>query len=337
MHISNKIKYCTRELPIVVSEKDGFYIDYLMLRNILVFFICVVAILYVLFKIGVFDTNKPAKKIQEEQKTYAIEKRKRKIVHFILNSLEGFAQKVGGGISDAEKFAWDFRILRLFKPIEIVGRKITALEMVGMLRFVTFSCVSVGVAGLFIAGNVFYGILILIGIIAPVLIKMYCDLRITEQDNAIERDFTDFYLLIHSRLMKGTQAHIASALQEYINICDSTMRPEDYRDLRDFVAYLLATITLMGDENKAILAIRDKYKSATVINFCNLASQALQGVDNANNLIAFKIEMVAKQKAQVRMVAQQRAEKAMTSIYAIWIILAEFVVIVMATRLTLIF
>ena len=337
MRINTILMLVAGELPVVVAEKEGKVFDWLFLRNVLVFIVCVVAVVYVLFKIGVFDKNKPAKKMHTEQQNYNKEKQKRKLVHFALSALEGFAQKVGGGISDAEKYAWEFRILRMMQTIDIVGRKITPIEMVGLLRFITFLCVSVGIAGVLITGNLVFIVFVIVGLIVTPAVKLYCDMTISEQDKAIERDFTDFYLLVHSRLMKGTQAHIASALQEYLNICDETMTYEDHRELRDFVAYLLATITLMGDEYKAVLAVRDKYKSAAVINFCNIASQALQGVDNANNLLQFKIEMVAKQKAQVRIIAEQRAEKAMKSIYAVWAILAEFVIIVMITRLQVVF
>ena len=324
-------------IPIVVSAEEGTYVDYLTIRNVSVLLICIIAVIYVLKKLGIFNKAKPATKIKREQQDYAAIVQKRKTTQYILTALEGFAQKVGGGISERERFNWDFRIQRLMKPIESVGRTMTPIEVIGLLRFMQFFLISVGVAGLVINGSVLFGILLLIGVVIPSVVTMICDMQISEQDKNIERDFTDFYLMVHSHLLKGTRAHIASTLTEYLRMCDATMEPEDHKDIRGFVAYLRASISVLSDEQKAIMSIRDKYKSATVVNFCNLASAAMQGVDNQEGLLTFKLELIERQKNYVRSVAHERAEKATKSIYAIWLILAEFVVIVMVTRLMVVF
>lgn len=320
-------------IPLVVKSEEGTYVDYLAIRNVSVVLICIVAVLYVFGKLGFFNMAKPSTKIKQEQQDYNAVIKKRKFTQNVLSALEGFAQKVGGGINDRDRFNWDFRIQRLMQPIEAVGRTMTPIEVVGLLRFVQFFLISVGIAGLVINGAVFFAILVLIGIVIPSVVTMICDMMITEQDKNIERDFTDFYLLVHSHLLKGTNAHIANTLTEYIQMCDATMEPEDHKDIRGFAAHLRATISVMSDEQKAINQIRDRYKSATVVNFCNLASAAMQGVDNQEGLLTFKLELIERQKTYVRNVARERAEKATKSIYAIWLILAEFVVIVMVTRL----
>lgn len=336
-HLNTSLLLAANEIPIVVETKDGHATDYLLIRNVLVFFICVIAIIFILTKFGVFTTNQSAKKLKEEQQSYNKIQKQRKQTQDILSALDGFADKVGGGISTNAQYAWDFRILRLMQPIESVGRKMTSKELVGLLRLIQFLCVSIGCAAFCITFNVFFVIFIVIGVSLPTVVASICDMQIAEQDKAIERDFTDFYLLVHSRLLKGTQAHISNTLTEYLNICDTTMPVNEYKELREFVSYLRSSISIMGDEVKALNQVREKYHSATVTNFCTLATQALQGVDNQDRLLTFKVELIARQKAQVRAVAQKRAEKAMKAIFAIWVILAEFVVVVMVTRLSVVF
>ena len=73
--------------------------------------------------------------------------------------------------------------------------------------------------------------------------------------------------------------------------------------------------------------LRDIYHSATIINFCNIASQSLQGVDNFDNLMTFKLQLVDRKTVIMRKRQQQILASGERSIYAIWVILFIFVVV----------
>ena len=69
------------------------------------------------------------------------------------------------------------------------------------------------------------------------------------------------------------------------------------------------------------------YHSATIINFCNVATQALNGIENADNLLTFKMQLVERKTNLMRRNSQKILRKGERSIYAIWVILGIFIVV----------
>ena len=86
-------------------------------------------------------------------------------------------------------------------------------------------------------------------------------------------------------------------------------------------------IEIYGDDSMAVRQLREKYRGAMVVNFCNLAVQALSGVDNKDKLTAFKSELSQRQLEAMKLEAQKRIEKGQRVIMLVFIILAEFVVL----------
>jgi hypothetical protein len=44
--------------------------------------------------------------------------------------------------------------------------------------------------------------------------------------------------------------------------------------------------------------LREKYHSPVIVNFCNVATQSLQGIDNLDSLLTLKMELT-RRKAQL--------------------------------------
>ena len=61
------------------------------------------------------------------------------------------------------------------------------------------------------------------------------------------------------------------------------------------------------------------------MNFCNVASQALQGIDNADTLLTFKMALVEKKAQAMRKTAQKLRIKGERSIYLIYVLLFIFI------------
>ena len=93
-----------------------------------------------------------------------------------------------------------------------------------------------------------------------------------------------------------------------------------------FARYFL-NLLAMYEDHQAVPKLRDIYHSATIINFCNIASQSLQGVDNFDNLMTFKLQLVDRKTVIMRKRQQQILASGERSIYAIWVILFIFVVV----------
>ena len=90
--------------------------------------------------------------------------------------------------------------------------------------------------------------------------------------------------------------------------------------------YLLNLLALYED-HVAIPKLREAYHSATIINFCNVATQSLNGVENADNLLSFKMQLVDRKTELMRKRQQKILQAGERSIYAIWIILFIFVIV----------
>ena len=86
-------------------------------------------------------------------------------------------------------------------------------------------------------------------------------------------------------------------------------------------------IELYGDDSIAVSHLRQKYSSVMVVNFCNLATQALRGVDNRDKLLGFKLELQTLQNQYMEERADKMVRQGQRAIFAIYIILAQFVLI----------
>ena len=91
------------------------------------------------------------------------------------------------------------------------------------------------------------------------------------------------------------------------------------RVMLKFSKYFLNLLSLYED-HVAVPMLRDSYHSATVINFCNIAGQALNGVDNFDNLLTFRMQLVERKTNLMRERQQKILRSGERSIYAIWII-----------------
>lgn len=315
----------------VVAEHAPHVVDYLFVRNIIVGIIIVITVWLVCRSQHVGGTASE-RKLRKEQKQYKQEQEARKRQIKRLNTYREFAYKLGNGASQRLLYDWDYRISRLFPVIESVGRTMSSLELVGIFRLTQFVLCATAIAGLVLNGSMVFFALLLIGCTVQWVFTYICDLLIKQQDANIDNDFADVYLLLYCKLLQGTNAHISNVLVEYLKICDMTMGPNEHKDIRKFVSDLVTNISVVSDETTALLRIREKYRTATIINFCNVATQALRGADMADKLLQFKMDLLNHTKLVAEQNAKARAEKAQYAIYAVWVILFEVVGVVLVTR-----
>ena len=90
--------------------------------------------------------------------------------------------------------------------------------------------------------------------------------------------------------------------------------------------YLLNCLSLT-DDHLAIPKLKERYRSATIINFCNIASQALQGVDNTDTLLSFKLNLENKRNEQTKKNSDILYNKGNRSIYLLFAILFIFIIL----------
>lgn len=150
--------------------------------------------------------------------------------------------------------------------------------------------------------------------------------KILDENLIIDNYFIDLYLLLFSKLRQGSRARLQSTLDNYYFSLDNQTETDELRVMKKFVRHFLNLVALYED-HVAVMKIRDLYPQATIINFCNIASQAMQGIDNYDSLISYKMQLIDRK----RNIMKRRAEYLLTmgtrSIYLIWVILFIFIIV----------
>ena len=148
--------------------------------------------------------------------------------------------------------------------------------------------------------------------------------KIRDEDEIIDDYFLDLYLLLYSQLRQGSRARLQGTVEQYIATLESQSDNEVRETMLKLARYMLNLLSLYED-HVAIPKLRDTYRSATIINFCNVATQSLNGVDNFDNLLTFKMQLVQRKTEVMRKRQQKILSQGRTSILAIWLILFIFI------------
>lgn len=151
-------------------------------------------------------------------------------------------------------------------------------------------------------------------------------MQIADEDEIIENYFIDLYLLLYSKLRQGSRARLQGTVENYIDTLESSKSTVESKVMLKFSKYFLNLLAIYED-HVAVPHLRDNYRSATIINFCNVATQALNGVENYDNLLTFKMQLTERKTNLMRKRQQQILAKGERSIFAIWIILFIFIVV----------
>lgn len=150
--------------------------------------------------------------------------------------------------------------------------------------------------------------------------------RISDENAIIDDYFIDLYLLLFSKLRQGSRARLQSTLDNYYFSLDNQAETEELRVMKKFVRHFLNLVALYED-HVAVMKIRELYPQATIINFCNIASQAMQGIDNYDSLISYKMQLIDRKRNIMRRKAEHLLAMGTRSIYLIWIILFIFIIV----------
>lgn len=175
----------------------------------------------------------------------------------------------------------------------------------------------------------FYPILFLLPIASLINLATYQTVykaKIADEDEIIDNYFIDLYLLLYSKLRQGSRARLQGTVENYISTLESSKLTEEANVMLKFARYFLNLLSLYED-HVAVPHLRDNYHSATVINFCNIATQSLNGVDNFDNLITYKMQLTERRTKLMRERQQKILAKGERSILAIWIILFIFIAV----------
>lgn len=273
---------------------------------------------------GVFEINtKPRKvvsNIEDERKVRKNRRREQKL----LNTYSSFANMFRGILLTPLTVENNqFYIDRLDIRTKYLGRRYTVEEYRGK------HALPFGLSLVLIPLVVKIPFILIVPIVAFIYLVGYQTLlkqEIQDEDEIIDNYFIDIYLLLFSKLRQGSRARLQTTLENYINTLEGQALTKENEVMLKFARYFL-NLLAMYEDHQAVPKLRDIYHSATIINFCNIASQSLQGVDNFDNLMTFKLQLVDRKTVIMRKRQQQILASGERSIYAIWVILFIFVVV----------
>ena len=286
--------------------------------------VCTLFIVYMILKyfgvMEVFGVNidrssEVIKKEKSDNKKREREKTRLEIYTQVTNMFRGIL------LPPAKEADYKYYLGRLKYKSNVLNRSITPEEFVGKKFLLLCLGVVILPLGVFFKPAYILGIfLILYFFLKPVFMQR----KIRDEDEIIDLYFIDLYLLLYSKLRQGSKARLSSVVESYVDTLHTSNNAEMKRVMLGLAEFLLNNLSMYPD-HEAVPLLRERYKSATIVNFCNVASQALQGIDNADTLLTFKMALVEKKAQAMRKTAQKLRIKGERSIYLIYVLLFIFI------------
>ena len=295
-------------------------------RDLIIYGTLLVLVLFITKQNNIWGVKKATSKTKVDVKKAKEEANYRNIILWFLNKADMICHNFGFEPSLAIIEKYRYNIFRGRLNVPYVDRAITPTELIGIFKVIKFISCFLAIFLTVLTYNLVF-LMFFFGVFVNKLFEYAMEFKIIEEDTEIEEDFPDLYMLLYSRLIRGTSMRLAPTLDEYLNSIDAIYGDKSHIAMRNFVLDLRKNIEIYGDDSIAIHKMRETYKSAMLVNFFNLAVQSLRGVDNKDKLLAFKMELSQKKLEQMTARANALVAKGQKAVMLIFIILGQFVVL----------
>lgn len=299
------------------------------LYGVIIVILTVFAVFTLLRSFGVFEFKRGEIKADENLRKSKKEQKKRKFEHWKLDLYQSVTDLLPFLLSDRGRESQEYWIQRLDIKSKILNRKLTAEEVRGkniLLLIIGILCLPLS---LYITS--------LVGITAITAFNFFIypsrfRAKVREEDDLIDIYFCNLFLLMYAQLRKGSRGKLADVVLAYSNSLKNMGEGnKESIIMGKFTDYLLSNLTMYSDEI-AVTKLRNRYMSATIVNFANLAAQSLQGVDNYETLLSFRLELIRKKTESMRKRSEKMKKFAQFAIYGVYIILIKYVVLSMVAK-----
>ncbi len=295
-------------------------------RDLIIYGILLVLVLFITKQHNIWGVKKATSKTKVDVKKAKEEANYRNIILWFLNKADMVCHNFGFEPSLAIIEKYRYNIFRGRLNVPYVDRAITPTELIGIFKVIKFISCFLAIFLTVLTYNLVF-LMFFFGVFVNKLFEYAMEFKIIEEDTEIEEDFPDLYMLLYSRLIRGTSMRLAPTLDEYLNSIDAIYGEKSHQAMRNFVMDLRKNIEIYGDDSMAIHKMRDVYRSAMLVNFFNLAVQSLRGVDNKDKLLAFKMELSQKKLDLMTKKAEAMVAKGQKAVMLIFIILGQFIVL----------
>lgn len=302
-------------------------------RQVILFIVLVLGTLYTTRVLGIWGAKKgvaTAKK--NKQATVKTKKGKKKVVKR-LGKLREVSSTVGTPLDLHAILEYRYRIERNNLFLKTQDRYIEAEELDGILKLVQISGVCIGLV-LCVSFRSIVPSIFLISLFARKILFFVLDSKIREDDKKLDEQFYNFFVILRSNLKKGANTRLSPAIVDYISILDAThLKNAKKMPIRRFANEMLNLINIYSDDIQAVKHLREKYRSALIVNFINISVQAMAGIDNGSKLDAFSSELCAKNKLDTERRGDKNVAKAQKTILLVYVILVQFILLSFASKI----
>lgn len=292
--------------------------------TVLIVLLTVFAVWQILIHFGVFEFSKGQSQLVDDVKADRSLNKKRRFekqkLAFYYNVTDTFR---GLLLSDFAYSKHHYYIERLDIRSKILDRQLKPEELKG--KYATRLIAGIMCIPISIFIPIAFAVTVF-GVVTYVGYGFMYNQQIEAEDEIIDNYFLDLYLLMYSKLRLGSKARLQTVVESYINTLETAQNIEMKNTMLKLSQFLLNNLTLYED-HIAVPKLRERYKSATIVNFCNVASQSLQGIDNADNLLTFKMSLVRRKTVMMEARATKLCRQGERSIYAIYVILFIFIAV----------
>lgn len=281
------------------------------------------AVIKILQVFGVFERNPGASKakdrVDDTRKLRKTQKRANTKMSFYALPCIMFRNILLPKRKEEEFTRW---LTRLDIREKTLDRVYTAEEYMGkqalpfLLSFLTIP--------LIVAHSAFWLILPGVTLVWLLFQSRQLKLRILDEDQILDNNFLDIYLLLYSQLKAGSRGRLRGTLENYLETLKTAANTDENDILKRFATYFLNLLTT-NEDHEAVIKLRELYNSSVIINFCNVAGQALSGVDNADNLLTFKMQLTERKIKVMRDKQAKMVRSGERAVYLIYIILFIFI------------
>ena len=307
---------------------------YVSVKDLIVYALLLILLIYALFKLRVIGQARGVKKSSRQKNKEKSDVNRRRIAIFLMKQFNSIYAFIGHA---SPEYLYDLKYLleRNDVKIKALDRQIKPEEVVGIFRFIQLLIVAVTILIVSLTRN-FTMFVLLLGVFVPKAYTLLLKGIIASEDEQLENDFPDLYLLLYSRLKKGSHTQIEPTMKDYIrSLNDMYGIGVGHTAIRRFCSRFSANVEIYGDEVMAVKKVREYYRSPTIVNFCNLAIQALTGVDNREKLLTFKQELAEERRVKMDIKADKLVKKGTRTVNIIYVILFEFIVLSWVSKIDL--
>ncbi len=299
----------------------------------IVFVATVYAVIQILLLFGVFEKPKGVVKAKEEhlkvEKQEKLRKKEERALGFYVLLTDPVRTTM---LTPYLRDDLEYLISRLEIRCKTMDRNLSPEEWLGkQLKLLYLGIISV-IIGVFT--NFFFTFVGFALIVTYVIQKPLLKAKVDAEDKIIADNFNDLFLCLYSTLKRGSSARIAKPVKVYLETlreCGDEKTIQVMGKLGDFLLNNLYHY----EDHVAVPKLKERYRSATVVNFCNVATQALLGIDNGDNLLTFRQELMQRKELEMNKKFDRRIDFGSMSIYSIYVILFILVIISFRSKLPL--